>query len=83
MYGLHGAPRRARAASPAQEAERDHFSQFVVEDFADYIRRKRQMGTYGNHLELQAIAELYNRPILIYAIDESALSACLSLYSRS
>jgi len=51
------------------EKERDHFSQFVIEEFSEYIKRKRHDTVFGNHLELQAIAELYNRPILIYTID--------------
>eukprot|EP01124_Arcella_intermedia_P009567 TRINITY_DN16245_c0_g1_i2.p1 TRINITY_DN16245_c0_g1~~TRINITY_DN16245_c0_g1_i2.p1 ORF type:complete len:264 (+),score=65.58 TRINITY_DN16245_c0_g1_i2:33-824(+) len=56
------------------DKERNHFSQFVVEDFTEYIKRKRQDTVYGNHLELQAIAELYNRPILIYTTSEEPLN---------
>jgi len=56
------------------EKERNHFSQFVVEDFLEYITRKRKDTVYGNHLELQAIAELYNRPILIYTTNEEPLN---------
>jgi OTU domain-containing protein 5 len=43
----------------------------VTEDFDEYIRRKRQNGVFGNHLEIQACAEIYNRPIEIYSGDES------------
>jgi len=53
------------------EKERDHYSQFVTEDIRDYVTRKRKIKCYGNHLELQAIAELYNRPVEIYTYDES------------
>lgn len=56
------------------EKERDHFSQFVTEDFTEYLKRKRLDTVYGNHLELQAIAELFNRPILIYVNDEEPLN---------
>jgi len=56
------------------EKERDHFSQFVTEDFKEYIKRKRLDTTYGNHLELQAIAEIFNRPILIYVNDDRPLN---------
>eukprot|EP00271_Cylindrocystis_brebissonii_P011527 TRINITY_DN29370_c0_g1_i1.p1 TRINITY_DN29370_c0_g1~~TRINITY_DN29370_c0_g1_i1.p1 ORF type:complete len:708 (+),score=133.57 TRINITY_DN29370_c0_g1_i1:255-2378(+) len=49
------------------EKERDHFSQFVTENFAAYCKRKRREKVYGNNLELQAMAEMYNRPIHIYS----------------
>eukprot|EP01132_Coremiostelium_polycephalum_P002711 gene2711-3364_t len=48
------------------EAERDHFSQFVTEDFNEYIKRKRSDKVYGNNTEMQAMAELFNRPIEVY-----------------
>lgn len=50
--------------------ERDHYSQFVTEDFDSYIARKRQDKEYGNNLEIQAIGELYNRPIEIYTFQQ-------------
>jgi len=56
------------------EKERDHFSQFVTEDFTDYLKRKRLDTVFGNHLELQAIAEIFNRPILIYVDDAEPLN---------
>ncbi|KAE9554775.1 hypothetical protein FO519_002036 [Halicephalobus sp. NKZ332] len=48
---------------------RDHFSQFIAEDFNEYIERKRTVTTHGNHVELQAITELYGRPVEIYEYD--------------
>eukprot|EP00040_Diaphanoeca_grandis_P026284 m.147064 g.147064 ORF g.147064 m.147064 type:complete len:315 (+) comp30516_c0_seq3:187-1131(+) len=48
---------------------RDHFVDFVTEDFTTYITRKRNDRCYGNHLELQAMSELYNRNIEVYAYD--------------
>src|SRR5690606_11499517 len=51
------------------EKERDHFSQFITEDFAEYVRRKRTPRVYGNNTEIQAIGELFNRPIEIYSWD--------------
>lgn len=38
----------------------------MTEDIADYIERKRYLGVHGNHLEIQALSEMYNRPIQIY-----------------
>lgn len=45
---------------------RDYFSQFVTEDYMSYINRKRQDNCYGNQLEMQAMSEMYNRPIEVY-----------------
>jgi len=56
------------------QQERDHFSQFVTEDFNTYLNRKRKDATFGNHLELQALSELYNRQILIYTTDENPIN---------
>jgi hypothetical protein len=47
-------------------AERDHFSQFVTQDFDTYVKRKRNDKTFGNNLEMQAMAEMFNRPIEVY-----------------
>lgn len=53
------------------QQNRDHFSQFITEDYMSYINRKRQDTCFGNQLEMQAISELYNRPIevYIYSVD--------------
>ncbi|XAR60157.1 Ubiquitinyl hydrolase 1 [Bertholletia excelsa] len=49
------------------EQERDHFSQFITEGFMSYCKRKRRDKVYGNNVEIQALAEMYNRPIHIYS----------------
>jgi len=49
------------------EAEREHFSQFVTEDINEYIKRKRVDKSYGNNIEIQAMSEIYNRPIEVYS----------------
>jgi len=48
---------------------RDYFCNFVTEDFGSYIVRKRLPYTHGNHLEMQAMAELYNRQFEVYEYD--------------
>merc|ERR1712025_738555 len=48
------------------ERNADYFSQYVTEDFDEYVRRKRRSHVHGNHLEIQALAEMYCRPIHIY-----------------
>lgn len=51
-----------------KERDKEHFSQFVPdEDFPTYIHRKRQDGVHGNNPEIQAISELFNRPIEVYS----------------
>ena len=52
--------------------EREHFSQFVTQDFDNYVKRKRHDKIFGNNLEMQAISELFNRPIEV----RSSLRAC-------
>ena len=50
--GMHDVVRRL--CMDHMEKERDHFSQYITQDFDAYIRRKRRDGTFGNHLEIQA-----------------------------
>ena len=50
--------------------EREFFSQFVEggnKEFDNYINMKRKSGVWGDDIELQAISEIYNRPIEIYS----------------
>ena len=56
----------------------EHYSNFVAADideqnigesFAEYITRKRKHGVHGNHAEIQAISELFNRPVEVYTPD--------------
>ncbi|XP_059300336.1 OVARIAN TUMOR DOMAIN-containing deubiquitinating enzyme 6-like [Lycium ferocissimum] len=49
------------------ERERDHFSQFITEGFTSYCKRKRRDKVFGNNAEIQALSEMYNRPIHIYS----------------
>ena len=52
------------------ERESDHFRNFVAnEPFDQYIQRKRREGVHGNHAEIQAISELYNRSVEVYVPD--------------
>jgi len=50
-----------------------HFSEFVVDEpFMQYILRKRQNGVHGNNPEIQAISELYNRPVELFVPTNGA-----------
>lgn len=56
------------------ERERDHFSQFITEGFMSYCKRKRRDKVYGNNVEIQALAEMYNRPIHIYSYSTEPIN---------
>ncbi|VVB01672.1 unnamed protein product [Arabis nemorensis] len=56
------------------EQERDHFSQFITEGFTSYLKRKRRDKVYGNNVEIQALAEMYNRPIHIYSYSTEPIN---------
>jgi hypothetical protein len=58
-----------RHDSCPQRANRDHFSQFVLTDFDLYLRYKALPFCHGNHVEIQALSEMYNRQIEVYAYD--------------
>lgn len=58
------------------ESNRDYFEQYVTEDFIEYIRRKRVIQVHGNHLEIQALSELYNRPIHVYCYSSEPINIC-------
>jgi hypothetical protein len=56
------------------ERDEAHFSHFVTGEssFQSYIQRKRQDGVHGNHTEIQAISELFNRPIEVFSPENGA-----------
>lgn len=49
-----------------QAKNSDYFSQYVTEDFGEYLRRKSLDHSHGNHIEIQAMSEMFNRPIEVY-----------------
>ena len=52
----------------------DYFSQYVTEEITEYVERKRFLGVHGNHLEIQALSEMYNRPIHIYCYSAEPIN---------
>ena len=56
------------------EQNSDYFSQYVTEEISDYVERKRFVGVHGNHLEIQALSEMYNRPIHIYCYSAEPIN---------
>uniref|UniRef100_A0A0C9S8U2 ubiquitinyl hydrolase 1 n=1 Tax=Wollemia nobilis TaxID=56998 RepID=A0A0C9S8U2_9CONI len=63
------------------EKERDHFSPFVTESFTAYCKRKKRDKVYGNNLEIQAMSEMYNRPIHIYSYSTEPINIFHGSYS--
>ncbi|XP_053692922.1 OTU domain-containing protein 5-A [Sabethes cyaneus] len=45
---------------------REYFAQFVTEDIDNYVSRKRANHVHGNHIEIQAMSEMYNRSVELY-----------------
>lgn len=67
IYGdqeMHGAVRKLCLDYMQKNAE--FYSQYVTEDFTTYINRKKMDKCHGNHLEIQAMTELFNRPVEVY-----------------
>lgn len=45
----------------------------MTEDFAAYVSRKRLENVHGNHIEMQAMSEMYNRHIEVFCYSVGAL----------
>lgn len=60
-----------------------HFSHFVAENFEAYVARKRKDGVHGNNPEIQALSELYNRPVELFSADEQQLDFIPTSASQS
>ena len=57
------------------KSERSYFGQFITEDFDEYIAKMSREGCYGTNLEIQAIAEVYNRAVEVYGSIPSLSSS--------
>ena len=55
-----------------QEGNADYYSQYVTENFEEYVSRKRTPAVHGNHLEIQALSEMFSRPIHIYCYSSGS-----------
>jgi OTU domain-containing protein 5 len=56
-----------------QERDQEHFSQFVIDEpFPQYVARKRKDGVHGNNPEIQAISELFNRPVEVFTPENGS-----------
>ncbi|XP_063072669.1 OTU domain-containing protein 5-A-like [Engraulis encrasicolus] len=61
----------------------DYFSSYVTEDFSSYINRKRKSNTHGNHIEMQAMAEMYNRAVEVYQYSTEPINTFHGIYQNN
>lgn len=53
---------------------REYFAHFVTEDITSYVKRKRSTDSHGNHIEIQAMSEIYNRPVELYCYQTTPIN---------
>lgn len=53
--------------------ERGFFESYIHGDFEEYLARKSTDGVWGDDIELEAMSEIYNRPIEIYAYSSEPM----------
>ncbi|XP_047470620.1 OTU domain-containing protein 5-like [Penaeus chinensis] len=53
----------------------DAFAPFVSENFQTYVQRKRRDDCFGNHIELAAMSEMYNRIIEVYCYSVEPINS--------
>jgi hypothetical protein len=58
----------------------DFFRAYITEDFDHYITRKRRQNCHGNHIEMIALSELYNRPIEVYEYTTEPINIVHGMY---
>ena len=62
--------------------DRTHYREFVSGDFAEYVSRKRANGCFGDNLEIQAMAELYSRPVQVFEESTAATGQVIQIDPR-
>ncbi|CAF1226100.1 unnamed protein product [Adineta steineri] len=58
----------------------DFFGPYITEDFDHYITRKRLQHCHGNHIEMIALSEIYNRPIEVYEYSIEPINIVHGMY---
>jgi len=48
------------------ELNKDYFSTFVTDNIDNYVAGKRELGVWGDDVEIHAITEIYRLPVKIY-----------------
>ncbi|TDG41806.1 hypothetical protein AWZ03_011763 [Drosophila navojoa] len=62
---------------------REYFGQFVTEDINGYIQRKRARDAHGNHIEIQAISEIYSRTVEVFCYQSTPINIFNSEQSQA
>eukprot|EP00456_Euglypha_rotunda_P037860 TRINITY_DN2907_c0_g1_i15.p1 TRINITY_DN2907_c0_g1~~TRINITY_DN2907_c0_g1_i15.p1 ORF type:complete len:274 (+),score=22.81 TRINITY_DN2907_c0_g1_i15:356-1177(+) len=55
-------------------SERPFFENYVSGDFDQYVKEMKQNGAWGDHVEIQAMSEIYDRAIEVYAYSNVPLN---------
>jgi len=63
-------------------ANGDYFSQYVTEDFDTYVDRKRHEDVHGNHIEMQAMSEMYNRTVEVFCYGTDPINIFLGKHKN-
>ncbi len=57
--------------------EKEYFKDFIIggdiKNVEAYVAKKRQDKIWGDDIEIQALSEIYNRPIEIYAYSKEPM----------
>lgn len=53
---------------------RDRYESFCSTNFDEYIKHLRKDGTWGDHLEIKALEEIFDRLIIIYNSDSKLIT---------
>lgn len=61
-----------QAAASYMLIERAYFAGWIADDYDAYIANLRKDGTWGDDPELQALSEVYDRPVEIWVADAKA-----------
>lgn len=75
---MHGAVRQHCLDYIVKNA--DFFRAYITEDFDRYVERKRRENCHGNHIEMIALSEIYNRPIEVYEYSLEPINVVHGMY---
>jgi len=60
---------------------RGFFSRFIDGEFDEYVHNMRRAGEWGDHVEIQAMSEIYERKIQVFPCMQLALFQTFSLFT--
>ena len=74
VYGdadQHQGLRDACCSYMLSTGQREHLENFVDGDFEKYVAKMRKAKTWGGNLEIEAMQEMFDRPIVIYSAEST------------